>query len=376
MNRGGIRIHMNRDGKYGTIEMAIKPTAEQKKKLRSFISAVGGNVDIDFMDENYNTTHSVSYEGVSPTRALSGITTFYDKGIKPEGNVSYSLARLPKAEYGRLASIIMTRQHTYHRPPFDYAFTLGKFYVYNYLGDGDFIVNFALPIEDKYKEAISLISKSIDDGVVNSTGSLNSFLETARSGEGDDIADLVNVLKERAWYQGVHTSMPSRQGGKARGVSNVGKSDSGKTTARGANRRNSSSNPQSLEESYSLNRTDIDYLDAVNRERTEIERKAKADGTWLKAPNGKDTNLSPEQWVDVRTKAFKEWFGDWENDSENASKIIDENGEPRVMYHGSSWKPLREVDGKAVFNMFEYTRKSHSSAGYRFRYLESLAIGR
>ena len=92
-NRGGIRIHMNRDGKYGTIEMAIKPTADQMKKLRSFINAVGGNVDIDFMDENYNTTHAVSYEGVSPTRALSGITTFYDKGIKPKGNVSYSLSR-------------------------------------------------------------------------------------------------------------------------------------------------------------------------------------------------------------------------------------------------------------------------------------------
>lgn len=92
-NRGGIRIHMNRDGKYGTIEMAIKPTAEQKKKLRSFINAVGGNVDIDFMDENYNTTHAVSYEGVSPTRALSGITNFYDKGIKPKGNESYSISR-------------------------------------------------------------------------------------------------------------------------------------------------------------------------------------------------------------------------------------------------------------------------------------------
>ena len=92
-NRGGIRIHMNRDGKYGTIEMAVKPTAEQKKKLRSFINAVGGNVDIDFMDENYNTTHAVSYEGVSPARALSGITNFYDNGIKPKGNESYSISR-------------------------------------------------------------------------------------------------------------------------------------------------------------------------------------------------------------------------------------------------------------------------------------------
>ncbi|GMO37037.1 MAG: hypothetical protein Ta2B_16890 [Termitinemataceae bacterium] len=40
------------------------------------------------------------------------------------------------------------------------------------------------------------------------------------------------------------------------------------------------------------------------------------DGTkkegWLKAPNGKSTNLSERQWVQVRTPAFKKWFGDWE----------------------------------------------------------------
>ena len=51
---------------------------------------------------------------------------------------------------------------------------------------------------------------------------------------------------------------------------------------------------------------------AQGAESAEIERKAKADGTWLKAPNGKPTNLTPEQWIQVRTKAFKDWFGEWE----------------------------------------------------------------
>ena len=32
----------------------------------------------------------------------------------------------------------------------------------------------------------------------------------------------------------------------------------------------------------------------------------------LLAPNGQFSNLSPKQWALVRTKAFKEWFGDWE----------------------------------------------------------------
>ena len=43
-----------------------------------------------------------------------------------------------------------------------------------------------------------------------------------------------------------------------------------------------------------------------------IISKAVADGTYMKAPNGADSNLSPKQWVQVRTKTFKEWFGDWE----------------------------------------------------------------
>ena len=53
------------------------------------------------------------------------------------------------------------------------------------------------------------------------------------------------------------------------------------------------------------------------------------------APNGKPSNLTHEQWHLVRTPEFKAWFGDWENDPENASKVVDENGEPLVVYHGT-----------------------------------------
>ena len=77
----------------------------------------------------------------------------------------------------------------------------------------------------------------------------------------------------------------------------------------------------------------VEQSNSLSREREDIERVARENDTWLKAPNGKDTNLSPEQWVTIRTKAFKKWFGDWENDPENASKVVDENGEPKVVYH-------------------------------------------
>ena len=66
-------------------------------------------------------------------------------------------------------------------------------------------------------------------------------------------------------------------------------------------------------------------------------------GSVLLAPNGKPSNLTPEQYKLVRTPEFKAWFGDWENDSESASKVVDDNGEPLVVYHGSS----------KIFNEFE-----------------------
>ena len=55
----------------------------------------------------------------------------------------------------------------------------------------------------------------------------------------------------------------------------------------------------------------------------------------LLAPNDEPSNLPERLYAIVRTKEFKDWFGDWQNDPENASKVVDENGEPRIVYHGS-----------------------------------------
>jgi hypothetical protein len=58
-------------------------------------------------------------------------------------------------------------------------------------------------------------------------------------------------------------------------------------------------------------------------------------GNVLLAPNGKPSKLTPEQYRLVRTPEFISWFGDWINSPETASKVVDENGEPLVVYHGS-----------------------------------------
>lgn len=75
---------------------------------------------------------------------------------------------------------------------------------------------------------------------------------------------------------------------------------------------------------------------SLKAEKEKIVADAKANGTYMTAPNGEKTKLDAEQWATVRTTNFKNWFGDWENDPENASKVVDENGEPMVVWHGRS----------------------------------------
>jgi hypothetical protein len=62
------------------------------------------------------------------------------------------------------------------------------------------------------------------------------------------------------------------------------------------------------------------------------------------APNGKPSNLTPEQYRLVRTPAFKKWFGDWENSPETASKVLDKNGEPKIMWHGTNIEDITEFN--------------------------------
>ena len=75
----------------------------------------------------------------------------------------------------------------------------------------------------------------------------------------------------------------------------------------------------------------------------------------LLAPNGKPSNLNERQYAQVRSKAFIRWFGDWINDPANASKVLDENGEPMIVYHGSdsygfnTFNPLKSDDKLSLF---------------------------
>lgn len=72
-----------------------------------------------------------------------------------------------------------------------------------------------------------------------------------------------------------------------------------------------------------------------------------SEGKLLVKPGGPVSNLDERQYAQVRTKAFKDWFGDWENNPSESSKVVDENGEPLVVYHATNkiFNTYKERDG-------------------------------
>jgi hypothetical protein len=87
----------------------------------------------------------------------------------------------------------------------------------------------------------------------------------------------------------------------------------------------------------------------------------------LIAPNGKLSNLNAEQYELVRTPAFKKWFGDWEKDPANSSKVVDENGEPLVVYRGMPKK-------RRFGNIFRYNVNMFGTTGVGSRKTNKFAF--
>lgn len=83
------------------------------------------------------------------------------------------------------------------------------------------------------------------------------------------------------------------------------------------------------------------------------------------------TELNEQQWYQVRSPQFKAWFGDWENDPANASKIINpRTGEPLVVYHGTAGKfeafdrGARAVSGSSTNDGFFFSDSPDVAGSY------------
>ena len=132
--------------------------------------------------------------------------------------------------------------------------------------------------------------------------------------------------------------------------------------------------------SKDLGRLDVKFQESQKKSiETALSRNNGHDLT--KAPNGKpsklyqsykdlgyDDNTAEYLTSQVYSDNFIKWFGDWRNNPSKASKVIDGNGMPMLMYHGS----------KSNFNIFEYNRsnKTGSSEGYGFYFTDQLSVAK
>lgn len=71
----------------------------------------------------------------------------------------------------------------------------------------------------------------------------------------------------------------------------------------------------------------------------------------------KDRNKALKAKAKTYFSEFTNWFGDWINDPKNSSKIVDENGEPLVVYHGSK---------DNSFTVFDNTKNDEGYKGFFF----------
>ncbi|MDR1373182.1 MAG: hypothetical protein LBJ17_08750, partial [Dysgonamonadaceae bacterium] len=101
----------------------------------------------------------------------------------------------------------------------------------------------------------------------------------------------------------------------------------GKEIASPRSQENSQARTQS--KTQYANQPDYDFdvsgiTEANAQEMKRIKETAVANGTFMKAPNGEKSRLNERQWLQVRTEAFKKWFGNWEN-SAKYDYLLSEN---------------------------------------------------
>ena len=73
--------------------------------------------------------------------------------------------------------------------------------------------------------------------------------------------------------------------------------------------------------------------------------------------------------MQIKSGNFKNWFGDWENNPSKASKVVNEDGTPKVVYHGTDKGGFYVFDPKMSddkISLFSSDNKVTSITFYHF----------
>lgn len=266
-------------------------------------------------------------------------------------------------EYAVLRSAIYERDRQFqsnHRiKPLNwgFAYTANNVYLYNRKDYGEFDIIHGWHLNDEISAEIDEVRRLF-----------NEEIERKRSKRTSKIANGWDALR---WVRRAVDSYNSLVDDYGRPIKRDGRMDD---LAR--------EHLQGLSKSRSLSTSNADYSEAYSnakglkrfsvavsaehqaqREYDEVvARYTNRDGSkktsWMKAPNGKPTNLTERQWVQVRTPSFKRWFGDWEALAElNASTIDDAKTLLKSLM--KAHREIRTADG-AVLRMVSQSAKAYS----------------
>lgn len=114
--------------------------------------------------------------------------------------------------------------------------------------------------------------------------------------------------------------------------------------------------------------TTLFYVDKVKAAalyqvaRVPMPKMPDTDNGFVASIRDEGSTVKPKLKNVTQSQQFKRWFGDWKNHPENASKVVNEDGTPKVVYHGTN----------AEFNTFQQENGAYFFSESR-DYAESMA---
>lgn len=306
---------------YVGADMKNPSKAKMRQAADEYVAHIAEKMDLDkveksiwnkLLDAVFNALRKIGFKNLTRRDIETVIRASY-KNLRQNGGNSQvtgqgeTMARkkLPKAEYEVLRQAVMANNSLYGKnKPIETAFTAENFYIYNNYGDDSFSVIRAIPIEGN-EDLIDFYNNSIQNGTYGNNEDFSKAVATFRSQQKQRNSSERTIEGQRG-ENGRPISLDLRQS-----------SERGGDNAQGNSNERGEVNPQDSESGIRFRKVtpemDAEYMSAVENGDMETAERLVKEAAKLAMPD---------------------------------TKVMDEDGYPMVVYHGS------EED----FNVFDKTK--------------------
>lgn len=377
MNEGAIRLLPE----YAGINLMHAPTAEQRKRLFDFIYKYNGEVILEIADDRLNNVAYVEYDRrTSPARIFRDIDGYFNEGIIPQQDVRFSAITPHQSSLAEVSDMFNEWNKEEDLVPLmEKALKVAEEFgvQVRFASDEEMSGIFGQAWSTKVRFNADIFNWADEQDKARCI--LHELIHSASeyvmsADEADLLENQIEARREiEAIYEEVKSKFSKEYGTKSavemvaemanpeframlkegtlwerfvnaiRRILGLEEKDYDRLTPTLDALERILETPDTwlkdvmtpTSEEY-LRFSAVSITPEVREEMDRIAANAIIDGTYMLAPNGQPTKLTADQWALVRTQNFINWFGNWINDPENASKVVDKNGEPRVVYHGTT----------------------------------------